>query len=301
MSGAHAIRSGRKSPRSARSSPARSVAQLVSAAHSRRQVASSSLRSSRVSPVSSSISDVNRSGLHLMNAVVTSPAASASSADRATMVATTSIPATHSFRQTLASASIRNNPSSSIPATSKARNTARAVWGARQENIETSHASGVSDSDITGRASTDSSRSPSNESRTHSCSVVVRASNTSPHSVSASTLTSKSAVALVVSDGAVVVLLGAVVVLEVVVVLVGLVVVMLAVVEVGSCGESSPQLARAMMATEAPRNPRQRTRNRDSIGSQAYPGMVVTQGTGGTRPPASIRLPGRIGAAPGLR
>ena len=99
----------------------------------------------------------------------------------------------------------------------------------------------------------------------HSCSLVVRASKTPPHLVFASTLTSKSATASVVSEGTVVVLLGivdvllgavvarevVVVLLGIVVVLLGIVVVLLGAVVVDSCVESPPQLAKAMMAARA--------------------------------------------------
>ena len=116
----------------------------------------------------------------------------------------------------------------------------------------------VSDADMTGRSSTASSTAPSNALPMHSCSLVVRASKTPPHLVFASTLTSKSATASVVSEGTVVVLLGivdvllgAVVAREVVVVLLGIVVVLLGAVVVDSCVESPPQLAKAMMAARA--------------------------------------------------
>ena len=260
MSGAHSIRSAAKPMRSEGSSaePVRRFVQSVSVIHSRRQDASSSLRSSRVRPVSSSMSETIRSRLQAKNAVVTSPVTSVSSIDRASMVATTSSPATHSARQASVSASNSNASSSPIPATIVERNTAWAVSGARHEKIKITHASGVSASDMTGRASTDSKVSPSNVSRTHSCSALVRASNTSPHSVWVSTRRSKSEVAPVVSGRTVVVLLGAVVVLPevvvvgVVAVVLGVVVVLLSAVEVDSGVESPPQPARAMMTARAP-------------------------------------------------
>ena len=109
---------------------------------------------------------------------------------------------------------------------------------------------------MTGRPSTDSNRSPSNESRMHSCSVVVSASNTSPHSVCASTLISRSVAASVVSDGAVVVLLEVVVVLVGMVVVLRAVVVLLTAVDVDSCVESPPQPARTMATGPKPQTAR---------------------------------------------
>ena len=128
-SGTHEIRSGMKSNRTERSSvdPARRAGQSTSATHVRRQDASSSLRSSRAMPASSSMAEMTRSEVHVMNGVTIPPIASPSSTDRATKVATTSSPATHSSRQANESAYIPSTTSSSISAIVVERNTARAV------------------------------------------------------------------------------------------------------------------------------------------------------------------------------